>query len=257
MCLTFLHFAKVSNEMRSIVFWYKYCIKVKFWYHDSCKIFVLSNRMSKQCFFFVSVHQVWVFAWLHRYVSSNNIRQDLKEALWVILQHHRCLCSTKYAAFKRRSAASDKMLMCDESRETGIDKHKRLKVNLRLSLHCAENKDKKKLSFHKKTQQHGRALSGIISLLRIVNHSRNQKFIFRRGKKHEDCELFQSNMCISQHMFTPTLTLPRGASQLAALPETQEESRSIRIQQAASQRSREDCQNSIDKQEVGNMQLWA
>lgn len=145
------------------------------------------------------------------------------------------------------------MWKCDESPETGGDKQKTepgSRVNLMLGLHDAGNKEKSYCSIWKHCSEEQ---SEIISLLsHTVNQSRKQKFISSREEKHEDC-----NMCISQHMFAPTLMLPWGASQLAALPETQEESRSIWIQQAGSQRSREDSQNSIDKQKVGNMQLWA
>lgn len=58
--------------------------------------------------------------------------------------------------FHKRSAASDEMLTYDESPMSGRDKRTtalRSKVNLMLSLHGVENKEKKGLLFHMKTLQ--------------------------------------------------------------------------------------------------------
>lgn len=71
----------------------------------------------------------------------------------------------------RRSAASDELLKYDESPESKIDKRKtepRSEVKLMLSLHSAENKEKKKLLFHMKTLQCGVEWSGIISQSNLI-----------------------------------------------------------------------------------------
>lgn len=77
----------------------------------------------------------------------------------------------KYAVFNKRSAASDEMLKYDESPESKVDKRKkepRSKVKLMLSLHGAENKEKKKLLFHMKTLQCGTEWLGIISQSNLI-----------------------------------------------------------------------------------------